>query len=90
MPHNLNVFLTIQLCRSQACDPGALSNRDMYITCSFLLFVRLFVFLFVLLFVLVQHISPVLIEPKGLVIIYRRGGAQDLELNKVNISRSPL
>ena len=86
MPENLNFFLTIQFYRSQACDPRALSNRDMYITCSFLLFVRLFV----LLFVLVQHISPVLMEPKGLVIIYRRGGAQNLGLNKVNISRFPL
>ena len=65
MPDNLYFFSYNAALPIWGLWSPSVSNRDMYITCSFLLFVGLFV----LLFVLVQHISPVLILPKGLVII---------------------
>ena len=59
MPDNLNLFLTMQFYRSQACDPEAFLTaicRLRVLSCC--LFVCLFC---CLLFVLVKHISPVLI-----------------------------
>ena len=77
MPDNLNFFLNMQFYRSLACDP-----RE-FLTAIFTLRVLSCCLFVCLLFVLVQHVSLVLIKPKGLVIIYRgrrgrRGWAQDL------------
>ena len=77
MPDNLNFFLNMQFYRSLACDP-----RE-FLTAIFTLRVLSCCLFVCLLFVLVQHVSLVLIKPKGLVIIYRGrrgrwGWAQDL------------
>ena len=68
MPDNLNFFLTMQFYRSLACDPRA------FLTAICTLRVLSCCLFVCLLFGLVQHVSLVLIKPKGLIIIYRRGG----------------
>ena len=70
MPDNLNFFLTMQFYRSLACDPRA------FLTAICTLRVLSCCLFVCLLFVLVQHVSLVLIKPKGLIIIYRRGGGE--------------
>ena len=91
MPDNLNFFLTMQFYRSLACDSRA------FLTAICTLRVLSCCLFVCLLFVLVQHVSLVLIKPKRLVIIYRRGAGRGggaagwgAGFVKVNISRSPL
>ena len=55
MPDNLNLFLTMQFYRSQACDP------ETFLTAICRLRVLSCCLFCCLLFVLVEHISPVLI-----------------------------